>query len=322
MSESIEPLMVSPEVLTSARRLIAGDPQILARAISWVENGLDVGSDIYQEILPHCGNALVVGVTGPPGSGKSTLVGSYVSVLRNLGRKVAVVAIDPSSPLTGGALLGDRIRMSKHAEDRGVFIRSLGSRGDLGGMTCSTYQIVDLIDAAGWDVIIVETVGAGQSDSDVAALADVSVVLCAPGAGDQIQALKAGILEVADVLVVNKSDMPQAMLTSQQLRTMLETRRITGGNVAELVNTTAILNHGLSEFHDAITRVAKREVGRPKIRAEERARRTLLSKAAKVSRDRILKLAGSEVEKICSDYLAGRMSQSECVERLIFLCTG
>jgi LAO/AO transport system kinase len=183
--------------------LLAGDRAALARAITAVENETAEAPLVLKAIRPALGRASVVGFTGAPGAGKSTLVSAYVAELRRRNLGVGVVAVDPSSPITGGALLGDRIRMTAHATDPGVFIRSLASRGHLGGLSRTASRVIDVMDAAGKDVVLVETVGAGQSEVEIADVADVRVVVLAPGLGDEIQAIKAGILEIADILVVN-----------------------------------------------------------------------------------------------------------------------
>ena len=210
-------------------RLLAGQTAALARAISIVERDGPTVSALLKAIQPHLGRAIVVGFTGPPGAGKSTLVNAFIGEMRGRGRTVAVAAVDPSSPITGGAVLGDRIRMAEHTMDAGVFIRSLASRGHLGGLSASAARVADLMDAAGFDVIVLETVGAGQSEVEMAEMADVRIVISAPGLGDDVQAIKAGILEIADILVVNKSDLPLAKRTVGQLQACWPcARRATG----------------------------------------------------------------------------------------------
>lgn len=190
-----------------------------------MESGDEQSYEVRQAIAAHQGRAHVIGVTGPPGGGKSTLVSGMIKGLRQRGRTVAVVAVDPSSPYTGGAVLGDRIRMGDHQADAGVFIRSLASRGHLGGLTAAAGDVIDVFDAAGYEVVIVETVGAGQSEVEITRFADTRVVVCPPGLGDDVQAIKAGVLEIADVFVVTKSDLPDARRTESELQAMLALRR-------------------------------------------------------------------------------------------------
>ena len=207
-----------PALVEQAR---AGRPRAVARLISLVEDAHPALPEITAALVPHAGRAHVVGITGSPGVGKSTSTNALIGELRGLGRRVGVLAVDPSSPFTGGALLGDRIRMSDHALDPDVFIRSMASRGHLGGVSWATPQAIRVLDAAGFDVVIVETVGVGQSEVEIAGLADTSVVLLAPGMGDGIQAAKAGILEIGDLFVVNKADRDGADSTVRDLRHMI-----------------------------------------------------------------------------------------------------
>ena len=198
-----------------------GDRRALARLLTAVENRTALAEPALRELYPIAGRAHVVGITGPPGAGKSTLVAALIGEVRAAGRSVAVVAVDPSSPITGGALLGDRVRMQRYAGDREVFIRSMAARGHAGGLASTTGAATAVLDAAGFDLILVETVGTGQSEVEVAAAADTTVVLEAPEMGDEVQAIKAGLLEVADLVVVNKGDKPGANRTAAQLRAML-----------------------------------------------------------------------------------------------------
>jgi LAO/AO transport system kinase len=202
-------------------RARAGEPRAVARLISWVEDGSPALAEVMSLIADRAGSARVIGVTGPPGVGKSTMTSALVRAWRERGLRVGVIAVDPTSPFSGGALLGDRIRMHDHATDPGVFIRSMASRGHLGGLAATTPQAVRILEAAGCDVVIVETVGVGQSEVEVASTADSTLVLLAPGMGDGIQAAKAGILEIGDVLSVNKADRDGASSTARELSHML-----------------------------------------------------------------------------------------------------
>src|SRR6266545_5249037 len=200
---------------------VDGDRRALARLLTAVENRTETGEAALRRMYPRAGRAHLVGITGPPGSGKSTLVAALIAEVRQTGRSVAVIAVDPSSPITGGALLGDRVRMQAHAGDRDVFIRSMAARGHAGGLASTSGAAAAVLDAAGFDLILLETVGTGQSEVEVAAAADTTVVLEAPEMGDEVQAIKAGLLEVADLVVVNKGDRPGAQRTASQLRAML-----------------------------------------------------------------------------------------------------
>jgi LAO/AO transport system kinase len=207
--------------LELAEGAIAGDRRALARLLTAVENRTAVAETALRRLHPAAGAAHLVGITGAPGAGKSTLVAALIGEIRGSGRTVAVIAVDPSSPITGGALLGDRVRMQSYASDDGVFIRSMASRGHAGGLAASSVAAATVLDAAGFDLILLETVGTGQSEVEVAAAADTTVVLEAPEMGDEVQAIKAGLLEVADIVVVNKGDRPGAQRTAAELRAML-----------------------------------------------------------------------------------------------------
>ena len=247
----------------------AGKRAAIARAITEIENRLPAADALWASLAPFAGRAHVVGVTGAPGAGKSTLIDALVREHASRGQRVAVVAIDPSSPITGGAVLGDRIRMGEAGAAEAVFIRSLASRGHPGGLARPVRRIVDLLDAAGFDVIVVETVGAGQSDVDVATLADTSVVVCPPGLGDGVQAIKAGILEIADVLVVSKADQPDAARTERDLADMLHLRARRAGWRVRLLRTSAATGEGIAALADALaahaaeTGVGRRRRGAP-----------------------------------------------------------
>jgi LAO/AO transport system kinase len=210
--------------MTLAQSVLAGDRLALARLLTQVENNIPEGRDALDELFPHAGKAHLVGVTGSPGSGKSSLVNQIALHYRRAGnpKKVAIVAVDPSSPFTGGAVLGDRVRMRDLSGDAGVFIRSMAARGSLGGLAQATAGVVQVFDAAGFDVVLIETVGAGQAEVDIARLAHTTLVVEAPGMGDEIQAIKAGILEIADILVINKADHPGADNAERALKSMLD----------------------------------------------------------------------------------------------------
>jgi LAO/AO transport system kinase len=254
---------------------LAGDRRSLARLLTAVENRTSLAEPALRILYPLAGRAHVVGITGPPGAGKSTLVAALIGEVRGRGRSVAVVAVDPSSPITGGALLGDRVRMQAYAGDRDVFIRSMAARGHAGGLASTTGAATAVLDAVGFDLVFVETVGTGQSEVEVAAAADTTVVLEAPEMGDEVQAIKAGLLEVADLVVVNKGDKPGAQRTAAQLRAMLvagaaaaaPARDRTGATLAgdgprprprpkrpEVLVTTAATGAGVPELLDALDR--------------------------------------------------------------------
>jgi LAO/AO transport system kinase len=236
-----------PEVLITAAR--SGDPRALGRLVSLVENGAPELRRVMKVIAPMTGQAKVVGLTGAPGVGKSTVTGALVRSFRAGGLRVGVLAVDPSSPFSGGALLGDRVRMQDHATDDQVYIRSMASRGHLGGLAWATPQAVRILDAAGFDVVLIETVGVGQAEVDIASLADSSLVLVAPGLGDSIQAAKAGILEIADIFVVNKSDRPGAQEVVRDLRTMLAMASYGQGSwKPPIVTTTAVTGGGIADL--------------------------------------------------------------------------
>ncbi len=203
-------------------RFLAGDRRALARAITWVENGAAEAYELIRHLYPRTGQAHIVGITGPPGAGKSTLVDRLAGYFRSQGKSVAIIAVDPSSPFSGGAILGDRIRMQRSLSDPGIFMRSLASRGHLGGVSTATSDVVTLMDAFGFEVILVETVGAGQSEVEIMGLAHTTVVVMVPGLGDDIQAIKAGILEIGDVFAINKADRDGADKTATEIEMMLD----------------------------------------------------------------------------------------------------
>ena len=233
-------------------RVIAGDPNAVARAITKVEDRSDDASALMKEVFPHTGRALIVGITGAPGAGKSSLVDKLASHYRAGGDKVGIIAVDPSSPFSGGAILGDRIRMQTLALDKGVFIRSMATRGNLGGLARATVEAVAILDAAGYQKIIVETVGVGQDEIEIAKTADVCVVVLVPGMGDDVQTMKAGIMEIGDVLVINKADREGVLRTEKELEALLTLSIRSDEWEPPIVKTVAIENRGIAELAAAV----------------------------------------------------------------------
>ena len=231
--------------------VLAGDRRALARSISLVENGEEEGTEIVRRVYPSTGRAASIGVTGPPGVGKSSLVSALVGHARSLGRSVGVVSVDPSSPFTRGALLGDRIRLADHFLDAEVYIRSMGTRGHLGGLAEATLQALLLVDASGKDIVFLETVGTGQSEVEVIGIADVVLLVLMPGSGDAVQALKAGIMEIPDVIAVNKMDHPAAKTMLQEVRSIVALDPVRERRPAILL-TEALRGEGVSELWDAL----------------------------------------------------------------------
>lgn len=268
------------ESLPLTERLLAGDPRAIARAISLIENEAPEGAALIGKIFAKTGRAYLIGITGPPGAGKSTLVDKITAELRKRGKKVGILAVDPTSPFSGGAILGDRVRMQAHAEDQGVFIRSMATRGHLGGLARTTAEAAIVLDAAGYDVVIIETVGVGQDEVDIVRTADVSVVTLVPGTGDEVQALKAGIMEIADIFVVNKADREGADRTAASIEMMLSLDdAMSEGWRPPVLRTEATANRGIGELIDTIDRFREQSTdtlgARRRARAEWRLREIL-----------------------------------------------
>ncbi|MER6671519.1 methylmalonyl Co-A mutase-associated GTPase MeaB [Amycolatopsis japonica] len=300
-----------------------GVPRAIARLLSLVEDAHPRLPEVAAKLTPHTGNARVVGLTGPPGVGKSTSTSALLTALRAKGLRVGVLAIDPSSPFSGGALLGDRIRMTEHATDPGVFIRSMATRGHLGGLSWATPQAVRVLDAAGFDVVLIETVGVGQSEVDVVKLADTTVVLLAPGMGDGIQAAKAGVLEIADVFVVNKADREGADATVHDLKQMISLvrREIRGPSWRQpIVRTVASRGEGvedvvraLDEHHDWLVR--RDELPR---RRAARARDEVEAIAVQRLRAEIVDLrSGDRLAELAERVVARKLDPFAAAEELI-----
>ena len=312
-----------PALVSAARD---GDPRAVARLISLVEDGDPRLPEIAAALIPFVGtheSTMVIGLTGAPGVGKSTLTGRLVGAYRAQGKRVGVLAIDPSSPFTGGAILGDRVRMQDHATDPGVYIRSMSSRGHLGGLAAATPQAVRVLEGAGCDVVLVETVGVGQAEVEVASLADTTLVLLAPGMGDGIQAVKAGILEVADILVVNKADRDGADATVRDLKGMLTLGpRDRDGRTwrPEVVRTVAEAGTGVDELVAAIARHRTWLTDRDQLgqRRERRAAAEVEHLALGMLRERFGSVrSGSALSALAAEVAAGRTDPYSAATTLV-----
>jgi len=293
-----------------AQRLLAGDRRALARAISLVEDDRPEGWELVREVYPRTGGADVVGFTGPPGVGKSTLIGALTKARRQAGRTVAVLSIDPSSPFTQGALLGDRIRLTEHFLDEGVFIRSMASRGALGGLAEAALQAALLLDAAGRDDVFIETVGVGQAEVDIIDHADTIVLVLMPGSGDSIQALKAGVMEIPDVIVINKADHPLTDTMVREIR-----------GVLSLANADRDAEHAVASWRVPIIKTeATSGAGTPELvqaldehRAHIRAGDELLARRRRNLRNEVLAIATARVRR----RLEASVEEDEGLERLL-----
>jgi LAO/AO transport system kinase len=296
------------------------DRRTIARVATELERLSPLAARVLGYIEPMLGRARVIGITGPPGAGKSTLVNAMIVELRRRGTTVGVIAVDPSSPISGGAILGDRIRMTAAAADDGVFVRSLASKGVLGGLTPGAVRIIDALDGAGFDTVILETVGTGQSEIDVAEIADVRVVVAAPGLGDDIQAMKSGLLEIADVLVVNKGDRPGAEATLQQLAGAVSVRAGEQERRTPVLKTSATTGEGVARLVEAVDAIALDRLAMPaRERRRRRARYLIARAAAELVAERIRAGGdnGDGLATACDDVLAGRVSATEAAARLL-----
>ena len=267
-------------------RVVARDTVAVARAISKVEDDAAASSDLMKQIFPRTGRALIVGITGAPGAGKSSLVDKLAAFYRKSGHRVGIIAVDPSSPFSGGAILGDRIRMQTLTLDKDVFIRSMATRGNLGGLARATVEAVAILDAAGYDKIIVETVGVGQDEIEIAKTADVCVVVLVPGMGDDVQTMKAGIMEIADVLVINKADRDGVLRTEKELQALLSLATREDEWQPPIVKTVAIENKGLDDLAGAIEESQQFQRNAPA--AEGRKRSIAKWRILELLRDRLL----------------------------------
>ena len=289
-----------------AKRLLDGDKRALARAITLIENDDPEGWELVREIYPHTGKARIVGLTGPPGVGKSTLIGALVKEMRVAGREVAVLSIDPSSPFTRGALLGDRIRLSEHFLDAGVFIRSMASRGALGGLSEATLQAALLMDASGKDDVLIETVGVGQAEIDIVDHGDTVVLVLMPGSGDSIQALKAGVMEIPDVIVVNKADHPMTDTMVREIRGVLSLGPSVSWRVP-IVKTEAAKGEGVAEVAEKIA----------EHRAHIESEGTLEKRRARNLRNEVLELASARLRRRLESAVEEDSGVAELLDRVV-----
>lgn len=290
-----------------AERLIAGDKRALARAITLIESDDPAGWALVREVYPRTGKARIIGFTGPPGVGKSTLIGALTSELRKAGRSVAVLSIDPSSPFTRGALLGDRIRLTDHFLDPGVFIRSMASRGALGGLSEAALQVALVMDAAGKDDVLIETVGVGQAEIDIVDHADTIVLALMPGSGDSIQALKAGVMEIPDVIVVNKADHPMTDTMVREVRGVLALSQDPEGWKVPILRTEAARGEGIEEL------AAKIDEHRAFIEAAG----TLAERRARNLRSEVLGIATARMRRRLEETVAEDPETAELLERVV-----
>ncbi len=303
-----------------AQRLLSGDKRALARAISLVENDDPEGWELVREVYPNTGKAAIVGFTGPPGVGKSTLLGALTKLEREREHTVAVLSIDPSSPFTKGALLGDRIRLSDHFLDPGVFIRSMASRGALGGLSEATLQAALLMDASGRDLVLLETVGVGQAEVDIIDHADTVVLVLMPGSGDSIQALKAGVMEIPDVIVVNKADHPLTDTMIREIKGVLALGPREGWQVP-IVRTEAVRGEGIEELVDRLGE--HREYIQAEGTLTERRRRNLMNEVLAIATYRMRReLEASisedpEIQELLDEVVARRLDPASAAARIL-----
>lgn len=294
----------------------AGDPGALARLITIVENERPGFDSVLRAVYSAPAARNVIGFTGPPGAGKSSLINKVIRELRQRNRTVGILAVDPSSPITGGAILGDRVRMGEHITDPGVFARSLGSRGHLGGVSRATRRIVDLLRRSHLDIVIVETVGTGQSEVEIAKIADVKLVLNAPGLGDDIQAIKAGILEIADIMIVNKSDLPAAQSTLRHLQMMLSLRSV--NRDIPVLATSAIRDEGIPALVDAVDIVLAQKPA-TQSGPDESIRTMIADYVAQQARERLLACQDPRLAKLGAAFIAGEIGMNDLADQAIAL---
>lgn len=297
------------------KKLLAGDERALARAISHIESGSVRGQELLRSVRELTGRAAVVGITGSPGAGKSTLTDALIGELRQRGKRVGVVAIDPTSPFSGGAILGDRIRMTRWHSDEDVYIRSMATRGHLGGLAAATLQVVALLDAVGFDYVLIETVGVGQSEVDIVQAADTTVVVLTPGQGDGVQAFKAGIMEIADLFCINKYDQPGADRLRREVQAALELGMADGQTwFAPIVGTVATKGEGVGELLDRIEEHAEHigEEGR-----EESRRRRVRAEVSATLTEQLRRRLEAREDEAVDAVLSGEATPGAVVQELM-----
>ena len=314
-------LQMAESIETWAAKVLAQDRRAIARAISAVESGDALGTALLKSLFPTSGKAQVIGVTGSPGAGKSTLVEKLAGAYRSAGARVGIVAVDPTSPFSGGALLGDRIRMQSLAGDKDIYIRSMATRGQLGGLAPTTHDVVTILDAAGCDVVLIETVGVGQDEVEVARLADTTALLLVPGMGDYVQTFKAGVMEIADLYVINKADLPGAERVEQEVEAMLSLASREDGWRPPIVRAVATAGSGISEVRQVLEqfqRFQEQSTGREKRRKSywrerllEMLRRNLFEKVVSE------RLAGDTLDRLVNDLLEHRADPYSLVEKIV-----
>lgn len=302
-------------------RITAGDPRAVARAISKVEDSSADASALMKEVFPHSGKGLVIGITGAPGAGKSSLVDKLALLYRSRDERVGIVAVDPSSPFSGGAILGDRIRMQALGLDKGVFIRSMATRGNLGGLARATVDAVSILAAAGYEKVVVETVGVGQDEVEVVKAADVCVVVLVPGMGDDIQAIKAGIMEIADIFVINKADREGVYSTEKELEALLSLAHREDGWQPPIVKTIATENKGIDDLAAAIESYKdfhfRSEMGNERRKAVARWRILELLRERLVSRTLDSKSASERLDSLADEVARRQRDPYSAVDELL-----
>ena len=302
-------------------RVAAGEPNAVARAISKVEDGSADNAELMKQLFPRTGRALIIGITGSPGAGKSSLVDKLAGFYRKRGDRVGIIAVDPSSPFSGGAILGDRIRMQSLVLDKGVFIRSMATRGNLGGLARSTIEAAAILDAAGYEKIIIETVGVGQDEIEIAKTADVCVVVLVPGMGDDVQAMKAGIMEIGDVLVINKADRDGVLRTEKELEALLSLATRADEWQPPIVKTVAIENRGIEELASAIE--GSREFQRTAPAAGERRQAIARWRILELLRERLVAQtlsgdsASGKLDRLAAEVATKKRDPYSAVEELL-----
>jgi LAO/AO transport system kinase len=316
-------MSATPEKSSIIERIVAGDTRAVARAISKVEDGSGDAAQLMKDIFPHTGRGLVVGITGAPGAGKSTLVDKLALLYRDRKERVGIVAVDPSSPFSGGAILGDRIRMQGLGLDPGVFIRSMATRGNLGGLARATVDAVSILDAAGYSKVVVETVGVGQDEVEIVKAADVCVVVLVPGMGDDIQAIKAGIMEIGDIFVINKADREGVYSTEKELEALLSLSSREDGWQPPIIKTIATENKGMEELAAAIESYRdfqfETDLGTERRRAIARWRILELLRERLIARTLASDSASDTLDRLAEEVATRRRDPYSAVEELIGL---